>query len=792
MNRSDRNRLSGIFALSLTLSIIFGVYQPIYSQSPSPREALIEEIREDVARQLAIDKPALEDADIEKRYLEKAEAVGITRRKLIALYEQEYFDQKQAQQSSPWQKFIPNVGWLVGLVSMAALACTTVLQSWINAQIAAINSWLYGKFLGITLFRNVVSKKYRAALKQNYEQLPMPFLKNRNHLKMEDVYIPLNISDGEQEEHKNDLENTTSPETIDAYVAIAKHKRLIVTGEPGSGKSVLLKYLAWSYGSDKLNGLANRPIVILLELYRLSDVSLDEAKLLEELVKTFDINQFPNAQQFVLQGLKNGLFLLLFDGLDEVNSDVRGHVSSVIRDFLKKYEQCRVVITCRNTVYNEEFSGIVERKLEVAEFTNRQIRQFLKFWEPEMRQAGKSIKQMMEDIEERPLILRLAHNPLLLTLIAYLYTESDFVLPHSRAELYQKSASILLEKRQYKSYDDYKYKYQADDKRRILERLALYIQNSSSNKDLRSVTVGAAREEAKTTLIDVGLSQEQAREILDEIVERSGLFIKGKDKISGEEYYIFSHSTIQEYFAAAALKEQEAELIQQYEANPTAWQEVIKLWCSLANESTNVVRTVYKQDALMGFECLAEARQINPTLVNQIIDYFKPKLNELQPNDTLVQTFGTVAASKDDPGIAVFDFLALKLYERNASDVFRNAVASALSRTNLPEAAKHLVNEWKGRREPIVRMGDLAVPALKKQAHKANLRAQDDLYRIRTPDAIDALVSLLWHEEGFIANRAAQFLGRLLFREDIKEILRNYEFNGTDLKVHKVEKGCKA
>jgi len=438
MNRCSKTfshqGLARLFALTLALSVICGSYLPSYSQSPlPPREALEAQIRSDVKRHLDIRGEPLSHSDIEKSYAETAEAAGLSYGELVQLYEEEYAEQKAAQKPNPWNQFRPNAGWLVALFSMAVLAYVTLLKNWIEARINAINNWIYQKLSGTQLFRNVALRNYRAALVQNYQHLPMPFLKNRDPLKMSEVYVPLKVSDVRQGKPP-DLEGTgTKPESTDALKAIAAHRRLMVIGEPGSGKSVLLKYLAWAYGLGKLDTLAERPTVVLLDLYRLSDASLDEAKLMQALVDTFDRNQFPNAQNLVRQGLASGTLMLLLDGLDEVNSAVRPHVVGVIRDLLKKCGQCRVVITCRTQVYDDEFSDIVDRKLEVVEFTDQQMRYFLKAWKTEMQQARKSINQMMAALRERPLILKLARNPLLLTLIAYLYTEPAFVLPRSRS-----------------------------------------------------------------------------------------------------------------------------------------------------------------------------------------------------------------------------------------------------------------------------------------------------------------------------------------------------------------------
>ncbi|MEA5450615.1 NACHT domain-containing protein [Leptolyngbya sp. CCNP1308] len=765
--------LAGLFALTLTLSVIYGSYLPGYSQSSPlpPREALEAQIRNDVKRHLDIREEPLSHSDIERSYSEAAEAAEISYSALIQLYEEEYAEQKAAIKPSPWEQFFPNAGWFFGFLALGIAAYVTVLKKWLEARYQAIGNWVYQRLSGTRLFRNVALRKYRAALVQNYQHLPMPFLKNRDPLNMSEVYVPLKVSDIRQGKQP-DLDGIdTKHESTDALKAIANHRRLMVIGEPGSGKSVLLKYLAWAYGLGELDTLAERPTVVLLELYRLSDASLNETKLIQALVDTFDRNQLPNAQNLVRQGLDSGTLMLLLDGLDEVNSGVRPHVVGVIRDLLRKFGQCQAVITCRTQVYEDEFSDIVDHKLEVVEFTDQQMRRFLKAWEPEMEQARKSINQMMAALRERPLILKLARNPLLLTLIAYLYTEPAFVLPRSRAEFYDKSTGILLEQREYKGDDDYKHnRYEPNEKRRVLQHLALYTQDHSAElQDRRSLKAEIVREQVRQVLPSLDIPEEKAKDILDEIAERSGLFMK----IDGGERYLFPHLTIQEYFAAAALNDREPELVSRFVSDPTAWREVVKLWCSLANDSSSLVAAVYRQDPITSLECLAEARQVDQALASQIIDHFQKELDQPQADDTLSRAFGAVAANDRSRGKAVFVFLEDTLLNPQASDGRRAFAAEALSRTNLPKAATVLIH-WDQDSQPIVRMGDLAVPGLSKLAQKGVLKALDDLYAIATPDAATALVPLLWSEHDVVKGRAAWYLSGLLTQPDIEETLRDY------------------
>ena len=153
----------------------------------------------------------------------------------------------------------------------------------------------------------------------------------------------------------------------------------------------------------------------MLELHRLSDRT---KSINQYLVEALERDDFPKADRFVAQGLKNGTLILLFDGLDEVNSSERPEVVRRIKDLIDQCSKCRVLITCRTQVYKNEFSEFVDGTLEVVEFTDQEIQNFLQPWQSSMR-ADKSVEQLLRNLHDRPRIMALARNPLMLTIIAY-------------------------------------------------------------------------------------------------------------------------------------------------------------------------------------------------------------------------------------------------------------------------------------------------------------------------------------------------------------------------------------
>ncbi|WP_187329508.1 NACHT domain-containing protein [Halomicronema hongdechloris] len=701
----------------------------------------------------------------------KDNSLGWDRLEILDVYEAKFTEERERLKSD-LKEFLP-LNWLTGGILLLLGALLTYIRDRVSAGVEAIGNWLYRRVSGNPLLRNLALQKYRNYLKEHLKHLDTPF-KIEPPLEMAAVYVPLKVKEwSEAPNHPTDA--------TDIYQALSQQKglkRLMVTGPPGSGKSVLLKHIAFTYGNDALD-LPDNPIPVRLELNTLTGPDLDEVRFVKRLVKVLEDSNFPNAKNFVAQGLQKGKLLLLLDGLDEVSSQVRPQVVRVINEVLRKYT-CPAVVTCRTAVYNHEFDLVLNRnRLEVDEFSDRQIRQFLQAWDARMP-PEKSVEQLMQELQNRPKIKILAQNPLLLTIIAGLYTEARFILPYSRTKFYQRATGFLLEQRDQEH--NIPNQYPMRDKWSVLRKLALAIQDTldPNNPDRRNIPYTTVLSLINQTLPVLSPKTDDADSILEEIVSRSGLLQKVVMD-DGDECYRFAHLTLQEFFAAKALISEDDALVTRFQQDPTAWREVVKLWCGMAKNSTQLIQQVYEQDALTAFECLADAQTVEQDLADQIVTHMMQDLYRATTDDTVARAFGTVAADSrpQSQGQKVFALLSQRL-ETEAGDVFK-AAAVSLSMTNLPQAAEVLATQYRqdppAISEALIRMGDVAVPDLARLAQSDDLEAVAALHKIATPEAAKALIPLLWRPEPALQTSAAWRLATLLPRFGIEAALKTYDLS---------------
>ncbi|HEV3459826.1 MAG TPA: NACHT domain-containing protein [Thermoanaerobaculia bacterium] len=676
----------------------------------------------------------------ELKLLFESEALvaGLSLQDVLATYSSSF---EAAKRSEPiYRRIEPSAGWLVAGVLLLMLLLRDFIKETILASLKALRERIYRAIAGHPLVRIFALRHYRKALFDRFNQFRVPFRPDRP-LRLEEIYVSVRAKEGKLQA------------SIDAMRLLADRKRLVVTGAPGSGKSIWLKYIALRFATGRLHEVSPDVTVALLELSRLND---GDSSIEQHLVEIFKINDFPNAETFVESSLRRGTLMLLFDGLDEVNSTKRTQVVNKIKAFLDQHQGCRAIITCRTAVYRNDFVEIADVTAEIEEFSDQQVQSYLVAWE-RYPPRSKSILQLVLTLRERPRIMALARNPLLLTIIAFLYSDSDFVLPHSRTEFYDQSIDVLL--RQWRPEINL---HKPAHKRLVLEHLALFNQRTGVAADLdrRSIDLQTTLEQISEVLPSLNLEPKDAQPLLEEIVERSGLLLS----IDGGAKFQFAHLTLQEFFAAKALQGDAQELLRRFSADEDAWREPLKLWCGLDLDSTAVVKEIYATHPVVALECLADAQKIDAVLADRILEAFKTQLSGEE--ETPVSTLGALAAIASGPtarGEGVYTFLAMRL--QSDTPRARRAAATALSLTNKPAAATllgaHYLECPEDLRQALVRMGDLAVTSLVTIAESRPIQAMEDLQNIGTAEAVRGMVALLRMPEE-VAAEAAWGIGSLL------------------------------
>lgn len=351
------------------------------------------------------------------------------------------------------------------------------------------------------------------------------------------------------------------------------YQYLMVLGGPGTGKSTFLRKI----GLETLNkkdrvGYKHNCIPVFIELKKFSFTEVDlESAIIEE----FKICGFPKPEQFLEKALVQGNLLLLLDGLDEVPIEQMSEAISKIQDFANRFHQNRFIITCRPAAYKYNLRNFTD--VVIAEFDDRQIRQFIEKWFHDQPQLGRKCWQQL-NTDSNTAAKELTRTPLLLTMLCLVF-QREGQFPKHRATLYEKSLWVLLEE-----WDAEKdvpresiYKGLATKRKEIiLSRIAFDAFQRDELFITRRTLAQQLEELLSEMLPDVALID--GKKVLKSIELQHGLLVERVDAV-----YSFSHLTIQEFLAAqyvfAHSKQDNSllqELIEQY-LTDDRWQEIFLL-----------------------------------------------------------------------------------------------------------------------------------------------------------------------------------------------------------------------
>jgi energy-coupling factor transporter ATP-binding protein EcfA2 len=663
---------------------------------------------------------------------------------------------------------LPYAGWALFFALLLIWAVQKFFGEWISAAAKRLGERFIGGMAGNLNLRAPAVRRYARAILADYDRVPVPFIEKEEHRpSMRKIYIPLKRLD--EDDQRSDE---------DAYLGVRKAKRAVVVGPPGSGKSMLLKssILIWAEETLRAPGPPHRgryrlrrrrrqngPIPVLVELRR-CDPSAGVEGLKPLLVEQLASYGFVNGHRFVERALQDGSLTILFDGLDEVGSKIRTEICDLLDRVAKRYSGCQMVVTCRTAIYRDQLSERFPEVVKVADFDDAQVRRFLHNWR--RKPDDRSAERLLAVLRETPTMMQLARNPLLLTMIAYIYAHRgrDVRLSRSRAQFYKDAVGFLL---RFKPELD----YAESVKLAVLQRLALEAQDTApDNIDRQVLPDSTTVSTVRSLLPATSLDEKDIRPVLTEIITRSGLL----KEIKGEPALHFAHLTLQEYLAAAELADRPADLIDRYRKDPAVWRESVKLWCGyVSRDCKPVVEAVFREDPVLAFECLADAVQVDGHLAEEIITHFKERL--AQPgndHEAIVKAFGAVASDQGPRGRAVFELLAD--IARNKSDSRRSMAIRCLAASRLPKAADVLAAldpDTAGAREALRSMGDLAVPALLARANAGSIDAISDLTAVGTPAAALGLVGLLTDDQN-VAQQAAWALASLIRSPDVEEAFK--------------------
>jgi len=362
--------------------------------------------------------------------------------------------------------------------------------------------------------------------------------------------------------------------------AAAQELRLVILGNPGSGKSTFVNHLVYLLAGARLgkgdvpkewpHGALLPVRVILRELVghlpgaeELRRLPAEKRAvrlvggvweyLRQELVVTYRAEEALGPLE---REVDRGGVLLIFDGLDEVATERRMVVREAVEAFCRLYGGGRALVTCRVRSYQGEARLPTFADVTLAPFEEEQTGEFVERWYQALAGLGalkpQEAEQRAEDLRTavRPL-MELARNPLLLTTMAVVHT-AQVELPRERACLYQRSVDVLLRRwHQHKAGEVPLLRRLDVTETQLLTALweVAYQAHGRGGSEEKGLTRGEVLRVLAKHLGSYG----QAEAFLDYVDTRAGLLVGRGGTEAQEPVYTFPHRTFQEYLAGCHL-----------------------------------------------------------------------------------------------------------------------------------------------------------------------------------------------------------------------------------------------
>lgn len=359
--------------------------------------------------------------------------------------------------------------------------------------------------------------------------------------------------------------------------ALRRSRRIVVLGDPGAGKTTMLRWMATAYvlrqkkdpAYEQLPDTTSLPakslIPVLIRCRDLGDEDLCRSFndfLSQHLYKTELLpDQAKVMKDIVLDRIARGEALLLVDGLDEItNPHVRMMFSQELERTAIRYPDAPIVVTSRIVGYRDmpyrmgsgfQHGVIAELSDDDKDLFARRWIQVTEQHQPALQQEQR-ICELIEALHSSDRIERLTGNPMLLTTLA-LVKRKVGKLPNRRTRLYAEAVSVLL------NWNPRR--YQAIEEEEAIPQLQ-YLAFEMCRRGVQRLTEDEALELLDNVRAEYprirAIRSRSPKEFLSLLEERSSILIKSggiwqNNRVREQGIWEFRHLTFQEYLAARAL-----------------------------------------------------------------------------------------------------------------------------------------------------------------------------------------------------------------------------------------------
>lgn len=401
--------------------------------------------------------------------------------------------------------------------------------------------------------------------------------------------------------------------------------RLVLVGDPGSGKTTALKFLT-VYQSEQFIARRSSTLPVYLALRELRS---DDKRPLIEVIGLTD--ELPSSIKL----------LLLLDGLDEIPGHRRAAVVQAAHDVGARYPSCQIILASRPAGLSppppDEF-----RFVHIESLDTLQTRAFIS----SLAANPSQIEAFESSIASAKYLEGLAHSPLLIRLLWEVYRTHAY-LPTVRADLYQTISDFLLSSWDVlRGISRQRSRLDLRSIHDLLETLAL---NAFSDSKYFLSTV-EFRQAISQHLEVSGLPADQLDPVTEQLLSSGIVVERSVDSVA------FMHLTFMEFYAAKRLVESFPMRLKQLviESAPSAREVILFAAGMILDVAPLVEAAVDRRELILAANCLREGRTENRALESYVIDQLRRELG----SDLVGKLAGTPSDSESPQPESIHETLS--------------------------------------------------------------------------------------------------------------------------------------
>jgi hypothetical protein len=415
----------------------------------------------------------------------------------------------------------------------------------------------------------------------------------------------------------------TDAKAVTFVQALRKSQRLLIMGQPGTGKSTLLRHEVAAMGRKYLEDPSLTAAPVWLRASRLSLTPDGISALIAERVSEAGAELPGNPVEELLQ---NGNIFVFLDGLDE-SSDLT--LASVrLENFLLQFPKVGFVVSTRPHLSLDRASSLVRCK--ILEWDDGQVKKAIDHLpDRDMR------SHFRKEVFGNKAVRKLASNPLLLTLLWAVFVQNRRV-PLSRGAILEHSVEAILSRWDAKKTGGAT-KFTLAQLLDILEQLALHALATGRYRFDRQFLLAFIKGVGPTIPVDDAIGELTYNPIFSEI---------------GPDAFAFVHKSLLEFFGSRALRFNPNAALATLGADVSI--EVINISKDLISDVDAIVKAAVSRKLFHVAAQFMSNRRVDRALSSYVLEEFKREFGDefvklirvkVDDNDGVSETSKTNSAS---------------------------------------------------------------------------------------------------------------------------------------------------